>query len=511
MAAPAPLADAPSPDPLDELGAVLTAQGLLETSRGLVAARAVPAGPFDDAPALAWAQSGLMWLTGQPRRAPLAPGAPVLGRAVAAARLFASLAGQMGHAVVPDVPSLLGGRAALMGLRRAGRTSANGSCRLLRTADDWIAVNLARPADVEAIDALVGVLGQDVGAGTSPACPDPRAQPGAQVTDQAWQVLDAAVRRLPAGEVADMAHLLAIPASVLRTGRRPSPVRRVAVPGARPGGPVGSGHGGPLVVDLSAMWAGPLCARLLGQVGMRVIKVESARRPDGARQGDPDFYDWLHEDQRSVALDFESESGRARLHRLVDEADVVIESSRPRALEQLGLDAARAVAVQPGKVWLSITGYGRGDGVAGRGAQPVSFGDDAAVGGGLVAWERSGAAASPVFCGDAIADPLTGLFAALAVVASLARGGGSLLDVPLRDVSAWVADSPSAPRGHRPPPWQVTGSDEDGWMVAQAGRSQRVLPPRAPWVDGAGHEVRPRRAPSSGAHTQAVLEELGPR
>ncbi|WRZ90036.1 CoA transferase [Streptomyces sp. NBC_01007] len=49
------------------------------------------------------------------------------------------------------------------------------------------------------------------------------------------------------------------------------------------------------MVDLSALWAGPLCAHLLGLTGARITKVESAARPDGARRGSAEFYRLLHQ------------------------------------------------------------------------------------------------------------------------------------------------------------------------------------------------------------------------
>jgi crotonobetainyl-CoA:carnitine CoA-transferase CaiB-like acyl-CoA transferase len=88
-------------------------------------------------------------------------------------------------------------------------------------------------------------------------------------------------------------------------------------------------------------------------------------------------------------------------------------------------------------VWLSITGYSdRGDG-----AHLVAFGDDAAVAGGLVA----GSATHPVFCADAIADPLTGLHAALAVVEALRRGGGEVVRIAMAAVAARYAALPVLP------------------------------------------------------------------
>ena len=85
-----------------------------------------------------------------------------------------------------------------------------------------------------------------------------------------------------------------------------------------------------------------------------------------------------------------------------------------------------------------------------------AFGDDAAVAGGLV----GAAAGGPVFCGDAIADPLTGLEAALAVAESLGRGGGELIDVSMAAVAATYAALPtvaSAAEHPAPPPQATAG------------------------------------------------------
>ena len=94
---------------------------------------------------------------------------------------------------------------------------------------------------------------------------------------------------------------------------------------------------------------------------------------------------------------------------------------------------------RPGQVWLSITGYGRSL------PERVAFGDDAAVAGGLVGWTgangqgANGGAGEPVFCADAIADPLTGACGALAVALSRSAGGGELIDLSMRDVAAAFA------------------------------------------------------------------------
>lgn len=188
---------------------------------------------------------------------------------------------------------------------------------------------------------------------------------------------------------------------------------------------------------------------LLGDAGATIVKIESTRRPDGARRGPQPFYDLLHAGHRSVALDFDDPHDRARLRALVDRADVVIEASRPRALAALGLDAV--AAAEQGTVWLSITGYGR----HGFDGLRVAFGDDAAVVGGLVAGSRQ----SPCFLADAVADPLTGLVAAAAAIDCPVASHGALVDVSMAGVAAWCArdarpdaswDVPGEPSRRRP-------------------------------------------------------------
>jgi hypothetical protein len=273
-----------------------------------------------------------------------------------------------------------------------------------------------------------------------------------------WEPRRADAASRPAAELAAAAQAVGIPAAVL--GReRPAPVTTTRL------GPAGSAPR--LVLDLSAMWAGPLCASILGRAGWRVLKVEDVRRPDGARSGPPAFYADLHAGAQTVILDFGSAQGRAELSRLADHAGIVVESSRPRALRRLGVVAEDWLSASPGRVWVSVTGYGRQDP-----QQRVAFGDDAAVAGGLVA---SAAGGTPVFCGDAIADPLSGLHAALAALAAHAAGGGWLVDVAMAGVCADLARPAAAPAWpHLISPGEGsgaggagvgTGSGEAGWTV----------------------------------------------
>ena len=137
--------------------------------------------------------------------------------------------------------------------------------------------------------------------------------------------------------------------------------------------------------------------------------------------------------------------------------DVVIESSRPRALEQLGLDAATVMTGERACVWIRITGHGRD--------QPnrVALGDDAAVAGGLVAVDADG----PVFVGDAIADPLTGALAALLAAAGIGSG------------SSWVVDLSMA--GSPRPAWDSAGPGQASFASASKTSSPAMMVART-WI-----------------------------
>ncbi|MBJ7340047.1 CoA transferase [Mycolicibacterium sp.] len=348
-----------------------------------------------------WGASGLAHLTGLPSGAPDFSRAPVLAAVRSAA---ADLERRLGITV--NAAELLAGRAALLGLSRRGRISAGGATRLIAARDAWCALTLSRPDDVDAVPALVE---------------------SSERQDDPWPVVQSWAAPLVAADVVVRARLLDLPAAVLgETAAAPPAVRRIGSAAAA------RGPSGLLVVDMSSMWAGPLCGHLLRRAGATVVKVEAAARPDGTRTGSPAFFDWMNGGKLCYTADFDS---AARLRDLLEAADVVIESSRPAALRRRGL-GPDGVAARDGRVWVRITGYG-GDGER---ADRTAFGDDAAVSGGLVGRSAGG----PVFCGDAIADPLTGLHAALGVAESLARGGGELVDVAMAAVAATYASLPES-------------------------------------------------------------------
>ena len=358
----------------------------------------------DDLLAERWASSGAMALTGRADEA-LGPPEGLIEGVEQLGRNFPGL----------DTLALLAERAALMGLWRRGATSCGGSCRLLPCRDGFMAVSLPRAEDLEMVPAWLEL---DVVPASAPAT---------------WSAVAAGLREGDAGALHQRALLLGLP--VARVGEAaPSggPPARAGVIATRVGEAAPRPDiSGALVVDLSALWAGPLCGDLLARSGATVIKVESTHRPDGARRGSRAFFDLLNGRKQSVALDLQTSAGVRILRALVQRADIVIEASRPRALAQFGLDAHDAVASGGPQVWVAITGYGR----SGADALRIAFGDDAAAAGGLVTRTQAG----PLFCADAVADPLTGLTAADVCVDTLRSGGRWLLDLSMAAVSAGLA------------------------------------------------------------------------
>lgn len=321
------------------------------------------------------------------------------------ARAIADLTSRRGRPVVVD-EATVADRSGAMALKAPGVWSPNRSCRMVRAADGWIAVNLPRDADRWAVPAWIGCA----------------------LDADPWRAIVRRARTRPWRELVDQAALLGLP--VCGVGEAAAPagdglVRMAEIPSE----PL---RGAPKVLDLSSLWAGPLCGALLAKAGCEVTKLESFGRPDVLRQSAPAMFQDLNAGKAHARLDFTNGADVARLRDLIAGADVVITSARPRAFAQFGMPPREAFARNPRLVWVAVSGYGW----MGPGADRVAFGDDAAAAGGLVRWTGPG---EPRFLGDALADPLTGLFAACGALRALERGGGFLVDAAMAHTSARAA------------------------------------------------------------------------
>lgn len=113
---------------------------------------------------------------------------------------------------------------------------------------------------------------------------------------------------------------------------------------------------------------GQLCARLLAELGADVIKVEP-REGDATRHNGPFFkgepgennslYWWaMNAGKRSMTCELRLEAGRELVHRLVGEADMIVETFAPGRSKDYGLDYAALSALHPGIIVVSITNFG---------------------------------------------------------------------------------------------------------------------------------------------------------
>jgi len=329
---------------------------------------------------------------------------PVAGPLRRLAAQIADLSEALGRRVELDLPALTE-RTGDLDLAPPGLWSPNRACRLVRAADGWIAVNLARPDDLDLVPAWLGGAPEDAG----------------------WEAVVAAAAQRPWRALVDGARELGLPVA----GVGEIVAADAAAPLVQAGTPAGS-RSALRVVDLSTLWAGPLCGAVLASFGAQATKVESLRRPDPSRVSTPDFFRRLNGGKADLALDFGDDSDRARLRDMILEAGLVITSARPRAFEQLGLSPERLFAERPDLIWVAVSGYGW----TGAAADRVAFGDDAAAAGGLVRWTREG---EPNFLGDALGDPLTGLAAAAGALRAIGHGGGVIVDAALARTSAGAA------------------------------------------------------------------------
>ncbi len=277
--------------------------------------------------------------------------------------------------------TLLGERGSAGHFMINGRISAGiGGSRLMPTRDHgWFALTLLRREDRQLLPALF--LGNRV----DPSDNDSIAS-AALLYDCADLVARGRLLGLPVASADE------VPASPPAVVMQRGPIRHRKF-----------GHR-PLVIDLSAIWAGPLIGHLLWLIGAEVVKVESLTRPDLIRRDDPATFDLINQGKASVTVDFHSITQKAALIALIRSADVVIESSRVRALRHLGIDGDALVREVPGLVWLSVTGHG----ASGEAATWTGIGNDCGVAAGLTR-AMADAGGEIGYVGDAIADPLSAI------------------------------------------------------------------------------------------------------
>lgn len=186
---------------------------------------------------------------------------------------------------------------------------------------------------------------------------------------------------------------------------------------------------GIVVLDFSHVIAGPFATYYLAALGARVIKVENPHRGDSLRRS-KHAYASLNHAKEIVALDLQSDQGKARAWELFEQADVMVDNMRPGVLARFGFGEAQVRARKPALIHCTISGYGRDSAWADRPAYDHVI--QAASGMSLLAGSEGDA---PLKVGFPVVDSATGILAALALLAAIRRrdltGQGESIDVSM--------------------------------------------------------------------------------
>ena len=293
---------------------------------------------------------------------------------------------------------------------------------------------------------------------------------------------------------------------------QPRPPRRLDRAGLEafcdepPHAPAGTGEDlpeGPLsglrMLDLTRVWAGPIAGRLLADLGVDAIHIESPwnRGPKDAPQGLAELthtypdnelgerhwnrnggFNKLARNKRSLVLDLGSERGRELLRGLIAQADIVLENFSPRVFPQWGLDSAGLSALNPQLIHAAMPGYG----AFGPGANRVALGPVIEAATGMTAMTGY-ADSGPYRSGVAWPDPVSGMSTVAGTLTALwkrgAGGGGQRVECAMiESMGAFVGDvlltaqlqgGPPPRRGNRQPGTAPQGTyrsaGDDRWLA----------------------------------------------
>jgi crotonobetainyl-CoA:carnitine CoA-transferase CaiB-like acyl-CoA transferase len=235
------------------------------------------------------------------------------------------------------------------------------------------------------------------------------------------------------------------------------------------------------VLSLEHAVAAPFATRQLADLGARVIKVERPGSGDFARQyddsvnGSSSYFVWLNRSKESIALDVKTEQGQQVLHELADRADVVVQNLGPGAAARLGLSAEAIRERDPGKIVVSVTGWGSTGPWADRKAYDLLVQCET----GLVS--LTGTPDEVAKVGVSIADVAAGMYAFSGILAALYRrsmtGEGATIEVSLFEALAeWVGQ----------PAHFTAGA---GRQPGRFGAQHATIAPYGPFDAGDGHTI----------------------
>jgi len=193
---------------------------------------------------------------------------------------------------------------------------------------------------------------------------------------------------------------------------------------------------GVVIADFSRVLAGPYATMLLADLGAEVVKVERPVAGDDTRAWGPPwradqstYFASVNRNKESVVVDLATPAGRAEAKELVSRADVLVENFKPGAFDRMGLGYEELSATHPGLVYCSITGFGTAGG-----AELPGYDLLVQAVGGLMSITGS-STDKPVKVGVALVDVITGLHAAVGILAALQErvtsGHGQRVEVNL--------------------------------------------------------------------------------
>ena len=251
--------------------------------------------------------------------------------------------------------------------------------------------------------------------------------------------------------------------------------------------PAQSGTGplaGLKVVDLTHVMAGPTCTMMLADMGADVIKVEKSPSGDDTRLSIPPkigdqaaSFMMMNRNKRGIVLDLKKPGGVAVLHRLIRDAEVLVENFGPDVMERLGFGYEALKAENPALIYCSLSGFGR----TGPYRHRRGFDLVAQAMSGIMTFTGDGPDSPPAKCGPPLSDITAGILAALGIAAAyshrLKTGEGQWVETSLFEAalvqtywqSAIALATGEAPRamGSAHPlnaPYQAFQAS-DGWIV----------------------------------------------
>jgi len=237
------------------------------------------------------------------------------------------------------------------------------------------------------------------------------------------------------------------------------------------------------VLDMSQAVSGPYAARVLSDLGADVVRIEGTRTDIThnfgiVTEGRSGMYAHMNAGKRNVGVDLRAPGGADLVRDLAAQADVVIENFRPGVMDRLGLGYERLSAANPGLIMMSITGFGS----TGPDAQRRAFASVIHAESGIIGRHADLDDRQPTDMPLAIADTVTALHAAVAVLAALhqraATGRGQHIDLSMLAAVAATDDHAHAGIDGDPEPYSSRGTI---WQ-APGGALMIAAPPKHAWV-----------------------------